>query len=55
MITRFLWTGMGRNLRLFVLLVLAVGIAVPALNLLLPPTSAFYVPSYALQVVGKYL
>ena len=29
MVTRFLWQGMTRNLRLFVLLVLAVGILVP--------------------------
>ena len=55
MMTRFLWTGMGRNLRLFALLVLAVGIVVPALNLLMPKTSAFYVPTYALQLIGKYL
>jgi urea transport system permease protein len=55
MITRFLWTGMGRNLRLFVLLVLAVGIVVPLLNQLLPKGSAIYVPSYMLQLIGKYL
>src|SRR3984885_9125778 len=55
MITRFLWTGMGRNLRLFVLLVLAVGIVVPLLNLLMPKTSALYVPAYILQLIGKYL
>jgi hypothetical protein len=41
MITRFLWQGMTRNLRLFVLLVLAVGILVPLSNQLLPPGSAF--------------
>ena len=41
MITRFLWTGMGRNLRLFVLLVLAVGIV----NKFLEP--------YAGAVLGK--
>jgi urea transport system permease protein len=55
MITRFLWTGMGRNLRLFVLLVLAVGIVLPLLNQLMPRTSSFYVPSYMLQLIGKYL
>src|SRR5471032_1544385 len=55
MMTRFFWTGMGRNLRLFVLLVLAVGVVVPMLNLLMPKTSAFYVPGYALQLIGKYL
>ncbi|MBS0539073.1 MAG: urea ABC transporter permease subunit UrtC [Proteobacteria bacterium] len=55
MMTRFLWTGMGRNLRLFVLLVLTVGIAVPLLNVLMPQGSPLYVPSYVLQLMGKYL
>jgi len=55
MITRFLWQGMGRNLRLFVLLVLAVGIILPLLNQLLPSNSPFYVPAWALQLIGKYL
>ena len=55
MVTRFLWQGMTRNLRLFVLLVLAVGILVPLSNLLLPVDSAFRMPSWAVQLVGKYL
>ena len=44
MITRFLWNGMSRNLRLFVLLVLAIGIVLPLLNQLMPKGSPFYVP-----------
>ena len=55
MVTRFLWQGMSRTLRLFVLLVLAIGILVPLSNLLLPPGSAFRMPSWAVQLVGKYL
>jgi urea transport system permease protein len=55
MMTCFLWNGMGRNVRLFVALVLAVGIALPLLNQLMPRTSALYVPSYILQLIGKYL
>src|SRR3954469_943628 len=55
MVTRFLWQGMTRNLRLFVLLVLAVGILVPLSNQLLPPGSAFRAPSWVLQLIGKYL
>jgi len=55
MITRFLWSGLSRNLRLFVLLVLAVGIALPLLNQLMPRTSPFYVPAYVMQLIGKYL
>ena len=55
MITRFLWQGMDRKLRLFVLLVLAIGIVLPLLNQLMPAGSAFYVPAWALQLIGKYL
>jgi urea transport system permease protein len=35
--------------------ILAVGIAVPALNLFKPPASAFHVPSYLVPLGGKYL
>jgi urea ABC transporter ATP-binding protein UrtD len=55
MITRFLWQGMGPGLRLFTLLVLAVGILLPLANQLLPPTSPFHVPAWVLQLIGKYL
>jgi len=55
MITRFLWQGLNHKLRLFVALVLALGIVPPLLNLLLPPTSPFHVPVWVLQLVGKYL
>ena len=55
MITRFLWQGMDRNLRLFVLLVLAIGIVLPLLNQLMPASSAFHVPAWVLQLIGKYL
>ena len=55
MITRFLLQGMDRTLRLFILLVLAIGIVLPLLNQLMPPTSPFYVPSWVLQLIGKYL
>src|SRR6266700_6776856 len=55
MITRFLWQGMGRNLRLFVLLVLAIGIVLPLLNQLMPATSSFHVPAWVMQLIGKYL
>src|SRR5436190_695089 len=55
MITRFLWQGMSRNLRLFILLVLAIGILLPLSNQLLPPGNAFRVPAWVLQLIGKYL
>ena len=55
MITRFLWQGMDRNLRLFVLLILAVGISLPLANLILAASNPAHVPSWVLQLFGKYL
>jgi len=55
MITRFLWQGMDRSLRLFVLLVLALGVALPLLNQLVPSGSPFHVPAWLMQLMGKYL
>ena len=55
MITRFLWQGMDRNLRLFVLLVLALGAVLPLLNQLMPAGSPLHVPAWLLQLMGKYL
>jgi urea transport system permease protein len=55
MIGRFLLGGMDRRLSLFLAVVLAVGILLPLSNQLLPPSSAFYVPAWVLQLIGKYL
>src|SRR5215471_6619885 len=55
MITRFLWQGMTGTVRLFVVLVLGIGIALPLLNQLMPPTSPLHVPAWVLQLIGKYL
>jgi urea transport system permease protein len=55
MITRFLIQGMDRKLQLFILLVLAIGVALPLLNQFTPPDSALHVPSWVLQLIGKYL
>jgi urea transport system permease protein len=35
--------------------VVGAAVAVPALNLLVPPTSAFHVPTYMVSLLGKYL
>jgi urea transport system permease protein len=55
MITRFFWHGLHRYVRVMVAVVLIAGLAVPLLNLLMPPSSPFYVSAYALQLFGKYL
>lgn len=39
----------------FVAIVLGMAIAVPALNLLLPPDNLLHVPTYVMALVGKYL
>src|SRR3569833_3778299 len=41
--------------RILVALILAVGIAIPAANLLATPGSALHVPTYAVALIGKYL
>ncbi|MBX3518918.1 MAG: urea ABC transporter permease subunit UrtC [Xanthobacteraceae bacterium] len=44
----------GRG-KIFVAIVLGMAILVPLLNLLLPPTNPFHVPTYLMALVGKYL
>jgi urea transport system permease protein len=46
---------LGRTGSVFLAIVLAVGIIVPALNLLTQPGSALHVPDYLLPLLGKYL
>jgi urea transport system permease protein len=48
-------TLLGTSGKIFVALVLALGFVVPALNLLLPETSALHVPDYMVTLIGKYL
>jgi urea transport system permease protein len=46
---------LGRSGKLFVGIVLAMGVMVPALNILLPATSALHVPDHMVTLLGKYL
>jgi urea transport system permease protein len=46
---------LGRSGKIFVGVVLAIGLLVPTLNILLPETSALYVPDHMVTLVGKYL
>ena len=46
---------LGRGGQIFLGIVLAVGVVVPALNLLLPVTSSLHVPDYMVTLLGKYL
>ncbi len=55
MITNLLLNGFDTRARIFIGLLVALAILVPAGHLLVPPTSAFHVPGYALALFGKYL
>jgi urea transport system permease protein len=46
---------LGRSGKIFVGLVLAIGIIVPALNIFLPASSVLHVPDHIVTLVGKYL
>jgi urea transport system permease protein len=46
--------GFDRSIGVFVLIILGLAVAVPVLNLALPPESPFYVPTYLVSLWGKY-
>ena len=52
---RFFASGADRRIVLTIVLLLVVAALVPVLNLAVSPASAFYVPSYMVALVGKYL
>jgi len=47
--------SLNRSATVFLLLVAAVGIVLPLLNLLLPESSALQVPTYLISLFGKYI
>ncbi len=55
MISRFLFTGADRKVFWTIIVLLAVAVLVPALNLLLPTDHPFHVPNQIVSLVGKYL
>ena len=46
---------LDRGAAVFLIILVAVAILVPALNLLLPPSSPFHVPTYLVALFGKYI
>lgn len=46
---------MGKGGQVFLAGLLALAVIVPALNLLVPPSSPYHVPTYVLALLGKYL
>jgi len=47
--------SLDRGATLFLIVVAAVAIAVPVLNLAFPPSSALHVPTYLVSLFGKYV
>ncbi|MBO3761266.1 urea ABC transporter permease subunit UrtC [Ciceribacter sp. L1K22] len=55
MITGFILRALEGKIVVAVAILLAFALLVPALNLLVPETSAFHIPTYAVSLFGKYL
>ena len=55
MITMKLIGGLDQRGRIFLAVIALAAVMVPILNLMLPPTSPFHVPTYAVSLLGKYL
>ena len=55
MILRFLVNGLDRWTIAVLIILLGVAVAVPVLNIAVPPDSTYHVPTYAVSLVGKYL
>ncbi|MDH6265724.1 urea transport system permease protein [Rhizobium sp. SG_E_25_P2] len=55
MITGFILRALDQRIVIVIAVILAIGILVPASNLLLPADSAFRIPTYVMSLFGKYL
>ncbi len=55
MITAFLLRSLDRKIIVALVLLLAIAVLVPALNLLTPASSPLHIPTYIMSLFGKYL
>jgi urea transport system permease protein len=55
MITGFLLRALDQRIVIAIAVILAIGVLVPASNLLLPVDSPFRIPTYVMSLFGKYL
>jgi urea transport system permease protein len=55
MITQMLLRSFDRRTVIFLVVLAAIAVLVPVLNLTMPPDSALHVPNYVVTLVGKYL
>ena len=54
MTTHILIRSLDRGATLFLIVIAAIAILVPVLNLALPESSAFHIPTYLVALFGKY-
>ena len=52
---RFFAAGADRRIAITIFILLAAAFVVPLLNLMLPPTSSWHVPTYLVALWGKYV
>src|SRR5271166_3148609 len=55
MTAHILIRSIDRGATLFLIVIAAIAVAVPALNLFVPESSALHVPTYLVALFGKYL
>jgi urea transport system permease protein len=55
MITSFLLKSLDRKVAIAIILLLAVAVLVPVLSLALPASNPLQIPTYVMQLLGKYL
>jgi urea transport system permease protein len=55
MITAFLLRSLDRKIIVALVLLLAIAVLVPVLNLMTPATSPLHIPTYIMSLFGKYL
>src|SRR5271169_3709950 len=55
MTAHILIRSLDRGATLFLIVIAAIAVAIPVLNLAVPESSAFHVPSYLVALFGKYL
>jgi urea transport system permease protein len=54
MTAHILIRSLDRGATLFLIIIAAIAVGVPVLNLMVPETSAFHVPTYLVSLFGKY-
>ena len=55
MTSHILIRTLDRSATIFLIALAAIAVAVPVLNLAVPPSSAFHIPTYLVALFGKYL